>query len=132
LNNQLIENSRVKLFEGSGGYAAGEQQRDFIHVDDVVAINLWFMHRQEHSGIFNIGTGISRSFNDVAQAVIDWHGRGEIQYIDFPDKLPGSYQSFTKANLSRLRGVGCDHVCKTLETGMRDYLDWLNSDNSSV
>jgi len=132
LNNQLSVESSVKLFKGSGGYAAGEQQRDFIHVDDVVAINLWFMQQQEHSGIFNIGTGISRSFNDVAQTVIDWYGRGEIRYIDFPDKLAGSYQSFTKANLSRLRGVGCDHVCKTLEAGMRDYLDWLNSDNSSV
>ncbi len=132
MNNQLTEGSGVKLFEGSGGYAAGEQQRDFIHIDDVVAINLWFMQRRQHSGVYNVGTGKARSFNDVAKAIIEWHGRGEIRYIDFPDNLAGSYQNFTKANLSRLRSVGCDHVCKTLETGMRDYLAWLNSDNSSV
>ncbi len=132
LNNQLLDNSKVRLFEGSDGYAAGEQLRDFIHVDDVVSINLWFMQRSQHSGIFNVGTGISRSFNDVAHAVIDWHGRGEIEYIDFPEKLAGSYQSFTKADLTHLRNIGCDHDFRTLEAGMKDYLAVLNPDDPSV
>jgi len=126
LNNQLLAHARLELFDGSDGYAAGEQQRDFVHVDDVMAINLWFMQKPQQSGIFNVGTGTPRPFNDVAKAVIDWHGRGEIDYIPFPEKLRGSYQSFTKADLSQLRNVGCEHQCKTLEAGMKDYLTWLN------
>jgi ADP-L-glycero-D-manno-heptose 6-epimerase len=130
LNNQLLGNTRVKLFDASDGYAAGEQQRDFIYVDDAVAINLWFMQESQHSGIFNAGTGTPRSFNDVAKAVIDWHGCGEIDYIPFPEKLRGCYQSFTKADLTQLSSVGCKYQCLTLEAGMNDYLAWLNADNS--
>ncbi len=129
LNNQLLENTGVKLFDASDGYAAGEQQRDFIHVDDVVAINLWFMQEPQHSGIFNVGTGISRSFNDVAKILIDWHGRGEIDYIPFPEKLRGSYQSFTRANLAQLESIGCKHEYKTLEEGLNDYLAWLKANH---
>lgn len=130
LNNQLLENARVRLFDGSDGYAPGEQQRDFIHVDDAVAINLWFMQASQISGIFNVGTGVSRPFNDVAKAVINWHGRGEIDYIAFPDKLKLSYQSFTKANLTNLHSVGCEHQCFSLEAGMNNYLAWLNANNA--
>lgn len=130
LNSQLLESARVRLFDGSDGYLPGEQQRDFIHVDDAVAINLWFMQSPQQSGIFNVGTGTSRSFNDVANAVIDWHGRGEIDYIAFPETLKLSYQSYTKANLTNLRSVGCEHQCLALEAGMNDYLLWLNANNA--
>jgi ADP-L-glycero-D-manno-heptose 6-epimerase len=131
LNNQLLESGKLSLFEGNEGYEPGEQQRDFIHVDDAVAINLWFMLEAQHSGIFNVGTGTARSFNDVAKSVIQWHKKGTINYIEFPEKLKGSYQSFTKANLKHLRKVGCDHHCKTLEAGMNDYLNWLNLNHAS-
>lgn len=128
LNNQMLKNSVVKLFVGSGGYSAGEQKRDFIHIDDVSAINLWFMESPEQSGIFNVGTGVSRSFNDVATSIVNWHQKGKLEYVDFPEGLENNYQSFTQANLDRLRGAGCEHVFKTLEDGMKSYLACLNKD----
>ena len=89
LNNQWHDSGRLRLFKGSGGYADGEQRRDFIHVDDIVAVNLWFMEHAEVSGIFNLGTGESRSFNEVAQQIITWYGAGDIEYIDFPERPGG-------------------------------------------
>ncbi len=126
LNNQLIETGKVKLFEGSDGYANGEQVRDFVYVDDVVAVNLWFLDHPEISGIFNAGTGKSQSFNDVANAVIAFHKKGEIEYIPFPEHLKGCYQSYTEANLEKLRTVGCDIQFKSVEEGVQLYLEWLN------
>ncbi len=126
LNNQLIESGKVKLFEGSDGYANGEQVRDFVYVDDVVAVNLWFLDHPEISGIFNAGTGKSQSFNDVANAVIAFHKKGEIEYIPFPEHLKGCYQSYTEANLEKLRTVGCDIQFKSVEEGVQLYLEWLN------
>ena len=78
------------------------------------------------SGIFNVGTGASKSFNDVANAVINWHGYGEIQYIDFPDELTGSYQSFTEADINALRKAGYPNDFMAIDIGMTSYLDWMN------
>ena len=125
-NRQLLEDGEVRLFRGSGGYADGEQRRDFIHVDDVVRVNLWLLAQGDRSGIFNVGTGVDRSFNDVAGAVIGWHGRGRIRYIDFPDNLRGSYQSFTRADTRALRQAGYEAGFLTLEEGVARYLDRLN------
>ena len=129
LNRQLLDSNKLRLFEGSGGYGPGEQQRDFVHVDDAVAINMWFMQESKKSGIFNVGTGAPRSFNDVAKIIIEWQDKGQIEYISFPEDLKRSYQSFTKANLTLLRSVGCSHTFKSLESGLNDYLSWLNSKN---
>ncbi len=126
-NYQLRENPEVRLFEGCDGYGNGEQRRDFIYVGDVVDVNLWFMDHPDKSGIFNVGTGRSQSFNDVAKAVIAWHDRGEIVYIPFPAHLQGRYQSFTQADISALREIGYDKPFKTVEEGVKAYLDWLNS-----
>ena len=131
-NNQLLEDGVVKLFKGSGGYTDGEQRRDFIYIDDAVAVNLWCFDHPDRSGIFNVGAGSSRSFNDMAQAIIDWHGRGEIEYIEFPQVLEDSYQSFTEANIDALREAGYADEFLTLEKGVQDYLDWLNTTNSDV
>ncbi len=125
-NRQILENSKVKLFEGTSGYSDGNQLRDFIHVDDAIAISRWFMSAPLVSGIFNVGTGNPHTFNDMAKLVIDWHGHGEIEYISFPEKLRNNYQSFTKADLTRLRSNGCDYECNSLESGMKEYLGWLN------
>lgn len=122
-HNQLIKEGHVKLFEGSGGYDDGEQRRDFIYVKDVAAMNLWFMDNADTSGIFNLGTGKSQSFNDVAHAVLKWHGKGEIVYIKFPDELKNRYQHFTEADMSLLEKVGCAHTFKTVASGVKDYLD---------
>lgn len=126
-NNQLLETGKVRLFEGCDGYIDGEQKRDFIFVEDVTAVNLWFLDHPKVSGIFNLGTGKSQTFNDVANAIINYHGRGEIEYIPFPEHLNGRYQSFTEADLTTLRTVGCDQKFKTVEEGVKLYLDLLNS-----
>jgi ADP-L-glycero-D-manno-heptose 6-epimerase len=125
-NNQILEGGVCKLFKGSGGYQDGEQRRDFIHVDDVCAVNLWAWEHPKVSGIFNLGTGKSQPFNDVAKAVIKHHGKGKIQYIPFPENLKGRYQSFTEADMSALRAAGCDYQFMTVEQGVAKYMGWLN------
>ncbi len=124
-NRQLLADGEVRLFEGSDGYGDGEQRRDFVYVDDVCDVNLWFLAHPDRSGVFNVGTGRAQTFNDVAQAVIDWHGRGRIRYIPFPEHLQGAYQSFTEADLTRLREAGCDTPFRDVAAGVRDYLDSL-------
>ncbi|MGE5625571.1 MAG: ADP-glyceromanno-heptose 6-epimerase [Bacillota bacterium] len=125
-NNQIMDEGVCKLFKGSDGYKDGEQRRDFIHVDDVCAVNLWAWAHPKVSGIFNLGTGRSQTFNDVAKAVIQHHGKGKIQYIPFPDVLKGRYQSFTEADMSAIRAAGCDHKFMTVEQGVAKYMAWLN------
>ena len=125
-NNQILENGVAKLFAGCDGYGDGEQRRDFIYVGDAVKVNLWFLDNPEKGGIFNLGTGRSQSFNDMANAVIDWHGRGKIEYIPFPDHLKGAYQSFTEADISALRVIGYDAPFLTVEEGVREYMGVLN------
>ncbi len=129
-NNQIKETGELKLFKGSHGYGDGEQLRDFIFVDDSVNVNLWMMEHFEVSGIFNVGTGEANSFNDIAKLVVDWHGKGNIKYIPFPDTLKGSYQSFTKANLEQLRSTGCNYKFTSLKEGVDSYLNTLNSNPS--
>ena len=138
--HQFRKEGVVKLFADYGGYAAGEQMRDFVFVDDVVAVNLWFFDHPEKSGIFNLGSGRAQSFNDVASAVVntlrvqDGHtpmGLNDIvaqdllQYIPFPDALRGKYQCFTEADLGALRGVGCAHQFADVQTGVSRYVQWL-------
>ena len=125
-NNQVIADGEAKLFEGSGGYGDGEQLRDFIYVDDACAVNLWFLDNPSVSGVFNTGTGNAQSFNDVADAVLAWHGRGKIRYIPFPDHLQGAYQSYTQADLTSLRECGCDVTFRPVEEGVKNYLDQLS------
>ncbi len=125
-NNQVSADNEARLFEGSGGYDDGEQLRDFVYVDDACAVNLWFLENPGVSGVFNTGTGKAQSFNDVANAVIDWHGHGRIRYIPFPAHLEGAYQNFTQADLGKLRDAGCDVEFRPVEVGVRDYLDQLS------
>ncbi len=127
-NEQLKADGEVRLFEGSDGYGDGEQQRDFVYIDDVCNVNLWFLDHPDRSGIFNTGTGRAQSFNDVANAVIAWHGKGKIRYIDFPEHLKGAYQSYTQADLTQLRASGCDVEFRSVEAGVSDYLDQLCND----
>ena len=127
LHEQLKEGNEVKLFEGSDGYEAGEQRRDFVYVDDVVKVNLWFMENVDISGIFNVGTGKSQAFNEVANSVIEWHGKGSIKYIPFPKELKGSYQSFTEANINKLRAAGYLENFLDVQTGVKLYLDKLQN-----
>jgi ADP-L-glycero-D-manno-heptose 6-epimerase len=133
-NQQLLSSGEVKLFEGSGGYGNGEQRRDFVYVDDVAAVNLWFAKNSTSSktnGVFNVGTGRSQTFNEVAQAVIDFHQRGKLVYIPFPDHLKGRYQNFTEADILSLRDIGYFADFKTVQEGVKSYLDWLNKNSGN-
>jgi len=136
--NQFLEHGRVRLFEGSGGYGHGEQLRDFVSVDDVVGVNLWFLDHPRVSGIVNVGTGRAESFNEVARATInavrgtrkekpltlaELRSAGAIEYVPFPPQLVGKYQSYTQADLAKLRAAGYDKPFLTVEEGVRRYVE---------
>ena len=116
--------AKVRLFAGSHGCTDGEHRRDFVFVDDIVKVNLWAANGVDVSGIYNVGTGTSRSFNDIASAVIDWHGRGTIEYFPMPDDLKSAYQAFTQAELTQLREAGYDGEFSSIEEGVRRTLDF--------
>jgi ADP-L-glycero-D-manno-heptose 6-epimerase len=137
---QFLTHGHVKLFSGWEGWPAGGQSRDFIHVDDVVAVNLHFLDHPEHSGIFNCGTGQAQPFNDVAQTVVntlrarsslpaltlnELVAAGLIQYIEFPEALKGKYQSFTQADIQALRDTGFTRDFFTVEQGVERYVGRL-------
>jgi ADP-L-glycero-D-manno-heptose 6-epimerase len=131
--NQLAAEGRVKLFVASGGFGDGEQRRDFVHVDDVVRVNLHFLEHRGRSGIFNCGTGRAQSFNELAAAVINAaRGTGAaaaelaaqklIDYVPFPPGLAARYQSFTEADLTQLRGAGYDGEFMDVALGVAAYV----------
>ncbi|WP_294893249.1 ADP-glyceromanno-heptose 6-epimerase [uncultured Gilliamella sp.] len=120
LNEQITKGEKPKLFAGSDNF-----RRDFIYVGDVVEVNLWFW-KNKVSGIFNCGTGRAESFQSVADAVLDYHKKGEIDYIPFPEHLKGRYQSFTQADLTKFRKTGCPIEFKTVSQGTTEYMQWLN------
>lgn len=128
LHRQIESSGEARLFQGTHGYGDGDQRRDFVHVDDVVAVNLWLLDNPQVRGIFNVGTGRSRSFNDVAAAVIDWHGRGSVRYVPFPEDLRGRYQAFTEADLTALRAAGYEGAFLDVAQGVARYLDWLRDE----
>ncbi|MEM7278002.1 MAG: ADP-glyceromanno-heptose 6-epimerase [Pseudomonadota bacterium] len=125
--NQLLADDECRLFAGSGGYSDGEQQRDFVYVGDVAKVNSWLLEHGDVSGVFNLGTGRCQSFNDVADAVIAHQGTGKKRYIEFPEHLRGAYQSFTEADISRLRGAGYADEFLTVEQGVKSYMQALDS-----
>jgi ADP-L-glycero-D-manno-heptose 6-epimerase len=135
--NQFKAEGKVKLFGEYGGYGPGEQKRDFVFVDDVVAVNLWFLDHPGKSGLFNLGTGRAQPFNDVALAVVNAldadanqpfsnaaaaAAKGRIDYIPFPDALRGKYQCHTQADLTKLRAAGCDHAFADVQSGVASYM----------
>ena len=135
--NQYLAEGRVRLFEGSDGYGPGEQVRDFVSVEDVVRVNLFFLDHPEIAGVFNVGSGRPQTFNDVARATINAirRSRGEkdlsagelkdagaIEYIAFPDKLRGKYQSFTQADVGALRAAGYAAPFLSVEEGVGRYV----------
>jgi len=125
LHGQVAATGEARLFEGSGGYAAGEQRRDFVYVGDVVDVNLWLYDHKKISGVFNVGTGASATFNEVANAILAWHGKGAIRYIPFPEELKSRYQSFTEADITALRAAGYSKPFRDVRSGIKEYLDAL-------
>lgn len=135
--NQFRADGKVKLFGEYGGYGPGQQERDFVFIDDVVAVNLWFFDHPDRRGVFNLGTGRAQPFNDVATGVISAltgkahtaasaAAAGLLEYVSFPDALRGKYQCHTQADLSALRRTGCDHAFADVQTGVARYMAWLS------
>jgi ADP-L-glycero-D-manno-heptose 6-epimerase len=139
--HEFRSESKVKLFAGCDGYGDGEQRRDFIHVDDVVRVNLYFLDHPEKSGIFNVGTGRAQTFNELAAATVNaccarqgegdeplgvLRAQGFIEYLPFPETLRGKYQSFTEADLAALRAAGYEAPFASVEAGVRQYVRWLD------
>jgi ADP-L-glycero-D-manno-heptose 6-epimerase len=124
LFNQIGEDEKARLFGAYGEIAAGMQSRDFVHVEDVAAVNLWAAGAGV-SGVFNCGSGRAQPFLTVAETMIAALGRGEVTFIDFPAHLVGRYQDFTQADLSNLRAAGCEQVFRSVETGVAQYARWL-------
>jgi len=138
--NQFNAEGKVKLFEGYDGYDNGEQKRDFVFVGDVAKVNMYFLEHPGKSGIFNLGSGRAQPFNDVAKATVNGirTARGEaalgleelvaqglVEYVAFPEALKGKYQSFTQADLTKLRAAGYDQPFATVEEGVGQYVNWL-------
>ena len=138
--NQYRADGRVKLFEGCDGYANGGQLRDFVSIEDVVKVNMYFLDHQNKSGIFNLGTGQAQSFNDVAVATIntlriaegkpalslaELQQQGLISYIPFPDQLRGKYQSYTQADIGALRESGYAEPFLSVEQGVARYVEQM-------
>jgi len=138
--NQYRETGKVKLFGGWDGWENGGQSRDFVSVDDVVRVNMHFLDHPEKSGIFNLGSGRAQPFNDVAVATVNACRRHEgkpaltlkelvaqgiLEYTEFPDALKGKYQSFTQADITKLRDIGYNAPFLTVQQGVDRYVDWL-------
>lgn len=138
--NQYRDAGKVKLFEGCDGFGDGEQRRDFISIEDVAAVNLFFLEHPQKSGIFNVGTGRAQPFNDVAAAVINTFRKLDgkpaasiktlqderlVEYIPFPEALKGKYQSFTQADMTALRRAGYRRTFLTVEEGVGRYISRL-------
>jgi ADP-L-glycero-D-manno-heptose 6-epimerase len=127
--NQIKQNGFVKLFKShKEGFKDGEQLRDFIYVKDVISICYWFlenwsMHKQFPSGIFNVGTGVARTFNDLVKATfagLDEDAR--IKYIDMPEDIRNTYQYYTRAEMQKIQNAGYTKKLYSLEEGVNDYV----------
>ena len=138
--NQFRSDGKVRLFGAYNGYDAGMQERDFVWVNDVIAVNLWAFEHGAISGVFNLGSGRAQPFNDIAVSTVNslraLAGEpalplaalvqgGLIEYVDFPGALVGKYQCHTQADLGALRAAGCTHTFVSVEQGVAAYVRQL-------
>ncbi len=127
---QVRETGKMQLFAShKEGYAHGEQARDFVYAKDVVNVILWFLDNPGHGGIYNLGTGKARTFNDLAAAIFAALGKTpEISYVPTPENIRNAYQYFTEADLTKLRAAGCDVKFNSLEDSVKDYVQGYLAD----
>ena len=122
--HQIRETGKVRLFKSySPDYGDGEQMRDFVYVKDCVEVLWWLLKNPEVNGIFNLGTGKARTWNDLVKAVFKASGvKPRIDYIEMPDAIRDQYQYFTEAKMDKLRAAGCPVRCRSLEEAVTDYV----------
>ena len=128
MNQEYLESKKISLFKGTGGYMDGDQKRDFIYIDDVVSINMFFMNESFHD-VYNVGTGKAESFNEIAKNIFKYYKDEDLNfnYIEMPEYLVPKYQNFTQANILKLREAGYSYDFFSLEEGIKNYLNDLNT-----
>lgn len=121
---QITETGKLKLFKSHrSDYKDGEQKRDFIYVKDLVDVCIYLMHHRKNSGIYNLGTGHARTWNDLANAIFSALKMPvNIEYIDIPEDIRDTYQYFTEADMSKLRSIGYTREFTSIEDGVNDYV----------
>ena len=131
MNLEYMDSKIISLFKGTGGYGDGEQKRDFIYIDDVVSINTFFMEKSKHD-IYNVGTGNAQPFNEIANNIFKYYKdeNRNFNYIEMPENLVPKYQNFTEANILKLRAAGYDYDFFSLEDGIKNYLNDLNTSSA--
>ncbi len=125
--NQIKNNEPMKLFQGSENF-----KRDFIHIDDVVSVNMFFFDNPHISGIYNCGTGHAESFCEIAHAINSKYKDAKIEYIPFPENLVGKYQTFTQSDITKLRKAGYKKSFLSLKEGTLKYMDVLENSNGYI
>jgi len=131
MNHEYLESKRISLFKGTGRYGDGEQKRDFIYIDDVVSINMFFMEESLHD-IYNVGTGNAEPFNEIANNIFKYYKDEDrnFNYIEMPENLVPKYQNFTEANILKLKSAGYSYDFFSLEEGIKNYLNDLNTSSA--
>ncbi len=127
--HQITQKGEMKLFRSHRpDFADGGQMRDFIYVKDLINVCMWLMHHRSNSGIYNLGSGKARTFNDLAHATFHAMGKApKIDFVDTPIDIRDKYQYFTEADMSKLIGIGYPHPFHSLEEGITDYVQqYLN------
>jgi ADP-L-glycero-D-manno-heptose 6-epimerase len=121
------DEAKLRLFRSyRSDYGHGEQKRDFVYIKDAVEVMLYLFSNPKTTGIFNLGTGLARSWNDLAKAMFDaMRVKPSVEYIEMPESLREKYQYFTQADMSKLASSGCDHKFMTLEDSVKDYAEYL-------
>jgi ADP-L-glycero-D-manno-heptose 6-epimerase len=125
---QIRDTGAVRLFKSlNPSYKDGEQMRDFIYINDAVDMTLFFLDKKDMSGIYNVGSGKARTWNDLVTALFKSMGKPlKIEYIDLPENLMDKYQYFTEARLVKIKKAGYNKTITSLENGVTDYVNYLN------
>lgn len=129
---QIKETGKVRLFKSyHPEYGHGEQKRDFVYIKDCLEVMAWLLERGDINGIYNLGAGQARTWNDLAKAVFQaMNMEPDIEYMDMPEELRGKYQYYTRAPMEKLQAVGCPIRFHSLEDGVRDYVqNYLSQDD---
>lgn len=121
---QIRDTGKVKLFKSMNpAYKDGEQLRDFIYIKDAVDMTLYFLDKPKVNGLFNLGTGKSRTWNDLVMSIFKAQSKPvKIDYVDLPEHLREKYQYFTEANMNKIKEAGYTAPIRSLEEGVTDYV----------
>jgi ADP-L-glycero-D-manno-heptose 6-epimerase len=121
---EVRDRGTMRLFKSHRHeYADGEQRRDFLYIKDAVEMTLFFLEKSGVNGIYNIGSGVAHSWNDIARALFNAAGKNyNVEYIQMPENIREKYQYYTCADLTKLRKTGCTHQCMSLEDSVSDYV----------